>query len=56
LGDVLSRGWGRRHTGSSTPQILTRSRIFTARPEAIKKTAQSWRVSGGLSALPDEPA
>jgi hypothetical protein len=21
-----------------------------------KKTAQSWRVSGGLSALPDEPA
>jgi hypothetical protein len=25
-------------------------------PEAIKKTAQSWRVSGGLSALTHEPA
>src|SRR5205823_3508551 len=28
LGDLLSRGWGRRHTGCSTPQILTRPRDF----------------------------
>src|SRR5213592_833105 len=28
LGDLLSRGCGRRHTGCSTPQILTRSRDF----------------------------
>ena len=27
--------------------------IFTARREAIKKTAQSWRVPGGISALGD---
>jgi hypothetical protein len=57
LGDRLSRGWGRRHTGCSTPQILTRSRDFysTAGSDQ-KKTAQSWRVSGGLSALTHEPA
>ena len=30
--------------------------FFTARPEAIKKTAQSWRVSGGLPAFAHEPA
>jgi hypothetical protein len=30
--------------------------IFTAQPEAIKKTAQSWRVSGGRSAYAHEPA
>jgi hypothetical protein len=29
---------------------------FTARPQAIEKTARPWRVSGGLSALADEPA
>src|SRR6266508_1297673 len=28
LGDRLSRGWGRRHRGCSTPQILTRSKDF----------------------------
>jgi hypothetical protein len=28
LGDLLSRGRGRRHTGCSTPHILTRSRDF----------------------------
>src|SRR5713101_5373706 len=57
LGDLLPRGWGRRHTGCSTPQILTQSRDFysTARQRS-KKTVQSWRVSGGLSALTHEPA
>jgi len=30
--------------------------FFTARPEAIKKTAQSWRVSVALSAYAHEPA
>ncbi len=30
--------------------------FFTTRPEAIKKIAQSWRVSGALSALTHEPA
>src|SRR5260370_11904676 len=57
LGNLLSRRWGRRHTGCSTPQILTRIDGFlqhSRRPS--KKTAHSWRVSGGLSALPDEPA
>src|SRR6266496_2112746 len=28
LGDLLSRGWRRRHTGCSTPQILTQSTDF----------------------------
>src|SRR6266487_6041163 len=28
LGDLLSRGWGRRHTSCSTPQILPRSTDF----------------------------
>src|SRR6266480_4936360 len=28
LSDLLSRGWRRRHTGCSTPQILTQSRNF----------------------------
>jgi hypothetical protein len=28
--------------------------IFTGQPEAIKKTAKLWRVSGGLSALAPE--
>jgi hypothetical protein len=28
LGDLLSRGWGRRHTGCSTLQILPRSGDF----------------------------
>jgi hypothetical protein len=57
LGDLLSCGWGRRHTGCSTPQILTRSRDFYSTAGGDnKKTAQSWRVSGGLSALTDEPA
>jgi hypothetical protein len=31
-------------------------RIFTAQPEAIKKTAQPWRVSGHLFAYAHEPA
>jgi len=30
--------------------------IFTARLEPIKKSAQPWRVSVGLSALAHEPA
>jgi hypothetical protein len=30
--------------------------IFTARQEPIKKSAQPWRVSVGLSALAHEPA
>jgi hypothetical protein len=30
--------------------------IFTARLEPIKKSAQPWRVLGGLSALAHEPA
>src|SRR5436190_3706478 len=52
LGDLLSRGRGRRHTGCSTPHILTRSRIFYSTAGADqKKTAQSWRVAAGLSAL-----
>jgi hypothetical protein len=53
----LSRGWGRRHTGCSTPQILTRFEGFLQHGRGrSKKTAQSWRVSEGLSALADEPA
>src|SRR6266516_8146411 len=28
LGDLLSRGWRRRHTGCSTPPILTQSTDF----------------------------
>jgi hypothetical protein len=57
LGDLLSRGRGRRHTGCSTPHILTRSRDFhSAAGGDHKKTAQSWRVSDGLSALPNDPA
>src|SRR4026209_1575307 len=57
LSDLLSRGWGRRHRSCSTPQTLTRSGDFysTARG-GQKKSAQSWRVSGGLSALPHQPA
>jgi hypothetical protein len=30
--------------------------IFTARLESIKKSAQSWRFSAGLSAYAHEPA
>src|SRR5260370_41956452 len=30
--------------------------FYTIAGGRSKKTAQSWRVSGGLSALPDEPA
>src|SRR6266496_2879735 len=57
LGDLLSRGWGRRHTGCSTPHILTRSRDFySTAGRRSKKTAQSWRVSGALSAYAHEPA
>jgi hypothetical protein len=57
LGDLLSRGRGRRHRGCSTPHILTRSSDFhSAAGGDHKKTAQSWRVSDGLSALPNEPA
>jgi hypothetical protein len=56
LGDLLSRGRGRHHTGCSTPQILTRPRDFYSLTASLKYLAQSWWVSGGLSALPDEPA
>src|SRR6266545_7648335 len=46
LGDLLSRGWRRRHTGCSTLQILTRSRDFySTAGRRSKKNAQSWRVS-----------
>jgi hypothetical protein len=37
LGDRLSRGWGRRHTGCSTPQILTRPRDFYSTAEGDQK-------------------
>jgi hypothetical protein len=48
---------GRRHTGLlDAANSNTAEGFFTALPEAIKKTAQSWRVSGALSALTDEPA
>src|SRR5437773_5467307 len=53
LGDLLSRGWGRRQTSCSTPQILTQSTDFYSAAGGDQKTAQSWRVSGGISALPD---
>src|SRR6266566_9160514 len=57
LGDLLSRGWRRRHRGCSTPQILTRINRFLQHSRGpSKKTAHSWRVSGGLSALAYEPA
>src|SRR6266404_8109689 len=57
LGDLLPRRWGRRHTGCSTPQILTRSTDFYSTAGGHqKKTAHSWRVSGGLPALPNETA
>src|SRR4030095_12525444 len=56
LGDLLSRGRGRRHTGCSTPQILTRPRDFYSLTASLKNLAQSLWVSGGLSALPHEPA
>src|SRR6266436_9896590 len=50
LGDLLPGGWRRRHTGCSTPQILPRSTDFySIAGGRSKKTAQSWRVSGGLS-------
>jgi hypothetical protein len=53
LGDLLALGWG----VVSTPQILTRPRDFhSAAGGDHKKTAQSWRVSGGLFALTHEPA
>src|SRR6266513_2807870 len=37
LGDLLSRGWRRRHRGCSTPQILTRSRDFYSTAGANQK-------------------
>jgi hypothetical protein len=48
LGDLLSRGWGRRHGGYSTALSLTRPKeFFTARPGAIKKKLHS---RGGFQA------
>jgi hypothetical protein len=56
LGDLLSGGWGRRHTDCSTPEILTRaSAFYTTAEHHPKKNAQSWWVSYGLSALAHEP-
>src|SRR5437016_2994541 len=52
LGDLSSRGWGVVNTSCSTPRILAWSRDFYSTAEGrSKKTAHSWRVSGGLSAL-----
>src|SRR5215831_1959435 len=49
LGDRLSRGSGRRHTGSSTPQILTRSKDFYSRAGgALKKNCA---IGGGSQAV-----
>src|SRR6185312_11245241 len=51
LSDLLSRGRGRRHTGCSTPQILTRSRDFYRLTASLEYLAQSWWVLSGISAL-----
>jgi hypothetical protein len=58
LGHLLSRGWGVVIQALLDAANSNTDRwIFTARPGADqKKTAQSWRVSGGLSALAHEPA
>src|SRR6266513_5445453 len=47
LSDLLSRGWGRRHTGCSTPQILTRSRDFYSTAGGDQKKMRS---RGGFQA------
>jgi hypothetical protein len=39
-----------------TANSNTAKGFFTAQPEAIKKTAQQWRVSGRLLAYTHEPA
>ncbi|MGB9155913.1 MAG: hypothetical protein WCB20_05430, partial [Chthoniobacterales bacterium] len=41
----------RRHTGSSTLQILTRSRDFYSPTASLEYLAQSWWVLSGISAL-----
>jgi hypothetical protein len=56
LGDCLLCGSGRRHEASRRRKLYHDRGIFTARPEAIKKTAQSWRLSAGLFAYAHEPA
>jgi hypothetical protein len=56
LGDGFSHGWERRHTGCSTLQILPRSGDFYSLTASLKNLVQSWWVSGGFFALPDEPA
>src|SRR6266487_3427935 len=50
LGDLLSRGWGRRHTGCSTPQILTRSRNFYSTPR--RRIKKLWGRGGFQPAFP----
>src|SRR6266496_3834580 len=47
LSDLLARGWGRRHTACSTPQILTRSRIFYSTAGGDQKKLRS---RGGFQA------
>src|SRR5881409_4397254 len=47
LGDLLSRGWGRRHTGCSTPQILTQSTDFYSTAGGDQKKLRS---RGGFQA------
>jgi len=47
LGDLLSRGRGRRHTGCSTPHILTRPRDFHSADGADQKKLRS---RGGFGA------
>jgi hypothetical protein len=48
LGDLLSRGWGRRHTGCSTLQILPRSRDFYSLTASLKNISRS---RGGFQAV-----
>src|SRR6266536_6583039 len=57
LGDLLSRGCGRRHGGYSTALSLTLIKGFSQQGRRrSKKTAQPWRVSVALSAYAHEPA
>src|SRR5436190_20533831 len=51
LGDFLLRWRGRRHTGCSTLQILTRSRDFYSLTASLEYLAQWWSVLSGISAL-----
>src|SRR5439155_10006703 len=51
LGDLLSRGRGRRHTGCSTPHILTRPRDFHSADGADQKKLRSRGGFGGAFPL-----